>query len=218
MPSEVLIFDVDLTPLNWLLNGTTHFGAINSEAVDRNIWCAGPDIEDWISMTDPSGDVGGLIRMDMTVKFRLVFAPPSGNCGVAFHVLKTDDTQLGSYGLQLVTNPSPHEYSFTITLAGSGADSTNMKMRIRSYDVGGWPVGQGIVQIYRVIPTLVYDPATVSIRTDEVHAPIPNVRVTDAKVPEEEEVTAPVSDVRVVSAWVPNLRTIRAPIDPTRVT
>lgn len=157
MANEVLTFDADLSPLNWLLNGIQHFGAINDVSMGRNIWVVGPDVEDWVSMTDPAGSIDTLIEMRVTIKNRFVSADGAGGVvGCAYHILKSDDTQLGSYGLQMITNFSPHEYNIVIPLVGVGADTTNMKMRIRSFDVGGWPIGMGVIQTYQIIPTLYY--------------------------------------------------------------
>jgi hypothetical protein len=166
MANEALIFDADLSPLHWILNGIFHYSSINDPQTFRNIYTLGPNSEDWVSMTDPVGSIDTLIEMRVNIKNLFVSAPPPGGVlGVAFHVLKSDDTELGSFGLQMNTNFSPHEYNIVIPLVGTGADTTNMKFRIRSYDVGGWPVGQGVVQIYQINPTLYY---TEPVLTQEV--------------------------------------------------
>jgi hypothetical protein len=162
--SQILSFDADLSPINWNLNGIQHYLSIINPRDDLNIWCVGPGIEDWISYTDPTGidDIGVLVKMQLTINVKLVSAPlPGGQLGVAFHVLKSDDTEMGSYGQTMVTNFVPHTYIVDVPLVGTGADVTNMKLRVRSYDIGGWPVGQGVVQIYEIIPELFYDPAYV---------------------------------------------------------
>ena len=106
-------------------------------------------------MTDPVGDIDTLIEMQVTIKNKFV-STGGLTVGVAYHILKSDDTELGSYGLQMITNFLPHEYHIRIPLVGVGADTPNMKMRIRSFEVGGWPVGQAIVQTYQILPTLYY--------------------------------------------------------------
>ena len=108
-------------------------------------------------MTDPVGSIDTLIEMRVTIKNKFVSAAGAGGqVGVAYHILKSDDTELGSFGLAMVTNFLPHEYNIVIPLIGTGADTTNMKMRIRSYNIGLWPIGMGVVQTYQILPTLYY--------------------------------------------------------------
>ncbi len=199
MANEALVFDADLTPLNWFLNGRSHYVSINASRRASNIWCVGPAIEDWISLTDPSGDIGTLVEMRVTIKNVFVSSGP-WNVGVAYHILKSDDTQLGSYGLVMVTNMSPHEYNIVIPLVGTGADTTNMKMRIRSYDVGGWPVGQAVIQTYQILPYLYYTEPVLTRVQKEIEVEVSTGETTLQAAPSEVEMEMSSGEIVLQSA------------------
>lgn len=224
MPSQALLLTADLNPLQWILNGgPSHYANINHPATDKNIYCLGPYTTDRVRIATPTGidDIGNLVSMDIVVKNNLVSTPPAGICGWRGRVYKSDGVSLlGEVKIPMTLNFAPHEYSRSIALSGSGSDVTSMIFEIYSMEWPGapWAYGMGAIQTYQLLLTLVYEAATVAIRIDEVHAPIPAVRIVDAVIPAETEEEASVPSTRIVDAVIPSMVEVWAPIDSTRIT
>ena len=224
MPSGVVNFWKDLTPLDWILNGTSHKDSLNSDNPTKNIYVVGPDVEDVLRLIPPIGsnidNVGELLKLSVTVRLNAVLGDDAR--GVTFTFTKNGGSNDWDYrNYEFVPNPNPHTVSFDLDMPdGYGWDQAKWCIfKLLSYTPGGatWPVGSGVVQIYDIDLVMHWNLPTVAERIDEIRAPISALSVIDAPISEGRTIVSPVPALSVITAPVPDERIIRAPIDPDRV-
>ena len=205
MPSEQLTFDEDKSPLQWLVTpGPLHYIAINHPDPNKNIFAivANPTSQtDHFGITAPVGSIDALTFLQLLIKFKLTSLGLAAWFGVEWSAWALGG-KIGTLG-DTYGNGTMYERTIQIPIVGGAAEGADLSLQLET-EGGGWTFGAAVIQVYQIIPTLLYTEPFVGVRRQiavdtpieneiEASSPIPTAIAIDTPIEDEVEVETDVS-------------------------
>lgn len=155
MPSEALTLDSDID-VEWIKGGTapTHAASVSDPGQARNIFTLQSGDTDHLDLSAAVGAVDTLTQLAVIVKFNTTNEGTAGFIGLRWSVHALGG-EIGAKPETYVTRTSPYQELVPIPITGGAAEAADLSLKILS-EGGGWPFGAAVIQIYQLLPTLVY--------------------------------------------------------------